>query len=120
MRTASALLFLTALTTATAHATPVRPAGDGEVYVWASGVRVRSCADTTSRCPAYPGVRLSRQWVRYYCQLQGGTVTDGRYQNNWWVEVIAGRYVGWVNAVYVRGGGNNQPVPGVPGPENCV
>ncbi|MEV7991495.1 hypothetical protein AB0O67_06140 [Streptomyces sp. NPDC086077] len=52
-------------------------------------------------------------YVTAYCQNTGDTVKDGPYENNYWVQVDAGRPRGWISAVYVRGGGNYNPIPGV-------
>ena len=48
-----------------------------------------------------------------FCQRQSTEVVDGHYRNNWWVQVNAGGPIGWISAVYVRGGDNDQPVPGL-------
>ncbi|MBN0048403.1 hypothetical protein JS756_30735 [Streptomyces actuosus] len=65
-------------------------------------------------------VRLGRECVAACCQALGDRVVDGPYENAYWVEIAAHGQVGWISAVYVRGGADNQPVPGVPGPASCV
>ncbi|MEE1927527.1 SH3 domain-containing protein [Streptomyces sp. TRM 70351] len=85
-------------------------------HIWATDVRVRNCQSTS--CDLATQERLSRVTVKAYCQLDAGErgrVTDGRYTNTYWVQVITpGKRLGWVSAVYVSGGSNNGPVPGVP------
>jgi hypothetical protein len=91
-----------------AHAT----AGTTGVYIWATGVNMRTCASTS--CPDYGShMRLSRIHVDAHCQRRGDAVRDGAYANDWWVQVDAGGPRGWVSAVYVSGGGNWEPIPGV-------
>jgi hypothetical protein len=81
------------------------------VYVWATGVNMRSC--NSFECPPYDRVKVSRMKVTAYCQNEGDTVRDGDYVNNWWVQVDAGGPRGWISAVYVSGGDNWGPIPGV-------
>ncbi|MFJ4468063.1 hypothetical protein ACIP2X_11395 [Streptomyces sp. NPDC089424] len=81
------------------------------VYVWGTDVNMRSCASFD--CPPYSGIKVSRMNVTAYCQSTGDTVKDGPYENNYWVAVDAGGPRGWISAVYVRGGGNYEPIPGV-------
>ncbi|MFD4740397.1 toll/interleukin-1 receptor domain-containing protein [Streptomyces virginiae] len=53
----------------------------------------------------------------FLCQRQGSAHTYGRYHNNWWARVVlreANMGGGWVNAVYLSGGDNDKPVPGLP------
>ncbi|MFG2867407.1 TIR domain-containing protein [Streptomyces sp. NPDC048338] len=53
----------------------------------------------------------------FLCQRQGSAHTYGAYHNNWWARVVlreANGDGGWVNAVYLSGGDNDQPVPGLP------
>lgn len=58
-------------------------------------------------------------WV--VCQEWGQTVHEGQWYNSWWAWTLrdkgTGSYGdgwGWVNAVNVKGGENNQAYPGVP------
>ncbi|MFF8828482.1 SH3 domain-containing protein [Streptomyces sp. NPDC015131] len=80
------------------------------VFVWATGVNLRTCPSTGCAAHAW---KLSTVEVEAHCQRRGGTVRDGAYANDWWVQVDAGGPVGWVSAVYVSGGGNWEPIPGV-------
>ncbi|MGW1541922.1 hypothetical protein ACWCPM_17110 [Streptomyces sp. NPDC002309] len=82
-----------------------------QVYVWATGVNMRGCAEFS--CPPYSGIKVGRMYVTAYCQSTGDTVKDGPYENNYWVQVDAGGPRGWISAVYVRGGSNYAPIPGV-------
>ncbi|WP_018565738.1 hypothetical protein [Streptomyces sp. PsTaAH-124] len=94
-------------------------ASGNDVYVWATGVNLRPCPRVSTTCRP-TGVRLGREYAAAYCQAVGDRVVDGPYENTYWVQVAAHGQVGWISAVYVRGGDNNQPVPGVPGPDSCV
>ncbi|MFJ2263675.1 hypothetical protein ACIOKD_36185 [Streptomyces sp. NPDC087844] len=98
---------LSLLTTVPAHAEPETT----QVYVWATNVHMRSCAGY--ECEPYDRVRISRMHVTAYCQNQGDVVRGSGHVNDWWVHVDAGGPRGWISAVYVRGGGDMQPVPGV-------
>ncbi|WP_051836161.1 hypothetical protein [Streptomyces sp. NRRL WC-3742] len=90
-----------------------------EAYVWASDVNLRPCPQLSDACRP-TGVRLGREYVSAYCQALGDRVVDGTYANAYWVEVAAHGQVGWISAVYVRGGDNDRPAPGIPGPDSCV
>ncbi|MFF7974221.1 hypothetical protein [Streptomyces sp. NPDC007905] len=59
--------------------------------------------------------RLTDVDVYAYCQRWGDRVADGPSYNHYWAEIVSpqGR-LGWVSAVYVGGGSNDGPVPGVP------
>ncbi|MGW7195683.1 hypothetical protein [Streptomyces chryseus] len=81
------------------------------VYVWATGVNMRACP--SFECAPYSGIKVSRMNVTAYCQNTGDTVRDGQYVNNYWVQVDAGGPRGWISAVYVSGGDNWGPIPGV-------
>ncbi len=74
-------------------------------------MNMRSCSFFS--CPPYDRVKISKMYVTAYCQNEGDVVTDGSYRNNWWVQVEAGGPRGWISAVYVRGGNNMAPIPGV-------
>ncbi|MFK0236982.1 toll/interleukin-1 receptor domain-containing protein [Streptomyces vinaceus] len=53
----------------------------------------------------------------FLCQRQGPAHTYGVYHNDWWARVVlreANGEGGWVSAVYLSGGDNDQPVPGLP------
>ncbi|MFE9449932.1 hypothetical protein [Streptomyces sp. NPDC006739] len=88
-------------------------ASSNTVHIWASQVRVRQCASTT--CDVATTERLSNVDVYAYCQRWGDRVSDGSYYNHYWVEIVSPQgWLGWVSAVYVSGGSNDGPVPGVP------
>ncbi|MBP2368486.1 hypothetical protein [Pseudonocardia parietis] len=47
-------------------------------------------------------------------QCAGGSVTEGNAVNFWWVKISASTHRdGWVSAVRVLEGGNNEPIAGV-------
>ncbi|WP_051836160.1 hypothetical protein [Streptomyces sp. NRRL WC-3742] len=83
------------------------------VHVWASQVRVRDCLAVTCRLATQE--QVSNTNVQAFCQRWGGAVTDGPYYNHYWVEIITPQHtLGWISAVYVSGGSNDGPIPGVP------
>jgi hypothetical protein len=47
-------------------------------------------------------------------QCGGSAVTEGSSRNYWWVKIKEGAVEGWVSAVRIKEGGNDEPVPGVP------
>lgn len=54
----------------------------------------------------------------YACQVATDKVGSYRvdsYRNHWWALTLSddGKTWGWVNAVYFKAGGNDQPVPGL-------
>ncbi|TDB95017.1 hypothetical protein E1267_42315 [Nonomuraea longispora] len=50
----------------------------------------------------------------YLCEKVGARYTLGRYQNFWWAATMADNNKwGYVNEVYFRGGGNNEPDAGL-------
>ena len=93
---------------------------ESSVYVWATNVNVRVCPETSSACPPISGAQIGRRWVTAFCQTTGSEVVDGPYRNNWWVQVNAGGPIGWISAVYVRGGNNDEPIPSVPLESFCA
>lgn len=52
----------------------------------------------------------------FYCQNVGFEYTASGYHNNWWLltDDDSHHSMVWVNAVHVSGGGNDEPIPGVP------
>jgi hypothetical protein len=52
-------------------------------------------------------------WI--ICQASGATVHSGQYHNRWWGYTEANDHkMGWVNAVWARGGDNDEGFSGVP------
>lgn len=47
-------------------------------------------------------------------QCTGQDVVEGDDRNFWWVRMDTGTRTGWVSAVRIKEGGNDEPVPGVP------
>ncbi|MFJ8042159.1 hypothetical protein ACIRBX_16815 [Kitasatospora sp. NPDC096147] len=52
----------------------------------------------------------------FYCQAMGTRMSDGPYYNKWYAKTDddSGNKGVWVNAIYISGGGNDEPVPGLP------
>ena len=50
-----------------------------------------------------------------YCQSSGAEYTHNGFRNHWWAwtESAQGMF-GWVSAVDLSGGANDQPEPGLP------
>ncbi|MEW2304685.1 hypothetical protein AB0958_32800 [Streptomyces sp. NPDC006655] len=106
------LLGITALFGLTAAPAQAAPA-TSTVHIWAGQVHVRQCASTT--CDLATSELLTNVNVQAYCQRWGDNVSDGAYHNHYWVEIVSPQgWLGWVSAVYVSGGSNDGPVPGVP------
>ena len=54
-------------------------------------------------------------------QCKGAYYEEGNQSNVWWVEIDLGNGVGgWVHAVRISEGGDDQPIPGVPHPDVVV
>ena len=47
-------------------------------------------------------------------QCVGDRVTEGDDTNTWWVKIKAGNRQGWVSAVRITIGGNDEPIRDVP------
>jgi hypothetical protein len=47
-------------------------------------------------------------------QCVGDRVTEGNNTNTWWVKIKAGDKQGWVSAIRIGIGGNNEPIKNVP------
>ncbi|MEW1550653.1 hypothetical protein [Streptomyces tsukubensis] len=108
---AAAAASVTAMTLASAAPAPAAPRTT-PVYVWASDVNMRTCSSVS--CPKLGDhIRITRMTVNAHCQERGDTVRDGPYVNDWWLKVEAGGPVGWISGVFVRGGNNWEPIPGV-------
>ncbi|MEU9134083.1 hypothetical protein AB0D08_39460 [Kitasatospora sp. NPDC048540] len=52
----------------------------------------------------------------FYCQARGTEMSDGQYHNFWYAKTDddSGNKGVWVNVIYLSGGGNDEPVPGLP------
>ncbi|MFI6446917.1 hypothetical protein [Kitasatospora sp. NPDC050543] len=52
----------------------------------------------------------------FYCQAVGTERVDGPYRNKWYAKTDddSGNRGVWVNVIYLSGGGNDEPVPGLP------
>jgi hypothetical protein len=46
-------------------------------------------------------------------QCGGSDVKEGNDFNYWWVKITTSHGDGWVSAVRIATGGNNEPIPGV-------
>jgi hypothetical protein len=105
--TAASGALLSIAGTAPAEAAPQTT----RAYVWATDVNMRSCPSFS--CPPYGRVKVSTMYVDAYCQNRGDLVQSSGYRNDWWVQVDAGGPRGWISAVFVRGGSDMSPIPGV-------
>jgi hypothetical protein len=87
--------------------------GTMNAYVWASDVRVHTGPHLWNTVIGECGP----SWVHADCQLQGDEVVYGAYRNNWWVfaETHVGNfYNGYISGVFIPGGSNDSPLPGIP------
>jgi hypothetical protein len=87
--------------------------GTMNAYVWASGVRVRTHPSLSATAIGECGP----SWVHVDCQTPGDEVVDGSYRNNWWVFAeshVGNFYNGYISAVFIAGGSNDAPLPGIP------
>lgn len=52
----------------------------------------------------------------FYCQTEGRSYSDNGYSNDWWLKTDddSGNSNVWVNAVYISGGDDYEPISGVP------
>ncbi|KAA6212259.1 hypothetical protein CP973_22740 [Streptomyces albofaciens JCM 4342] len=103
---------LTAVPTAQAAAPAVLGTRDVTAYVWAGKVNVRWGPNVWQ--PALGQVGPGNVSAR--CQTPGDQVTYGRYTNYWWalITIPGSGEMGYISDVFIRGGNNNEPVPGVP------
>ena len=87
------------------------------VHVWQDGVRVRKGASSMSIPSNIIGEIDEGDYVAIK-QCAGGQVnldqSEGGYKNFWWVQLDTPVGRGWVTAVYVKGGKNQERVPHVP------
>ncbi|MGH3415068.1 MAG: serine/threonine-protein kinase [Actinocrinis sp.] len=52
---------------------------------------------------------------RFYCQSSGAEYSNNAFRNHWWAWTRSDQGDwGWVNAVYLAGGDNDSPEPGLP------
>ncbi|MEV0114460.1 hypothetical protein AB0H77_14585 [Streptomyces sp. NPDC050844] len=77
------------------------------VNVWASDVNTHSGPHTTDPVTGQVGPGT----VDAVCQAPGGSVSYGSYYNYWWAQLDDGS---WVSDVFISGGNNDEPVPGIP------
>ncbi|MCD9145697.1 hypothetical protein [Streptomyces albireticuli] len=72
--------------------------------------------DQTDSCTGRPVGRLNAGTNYFFCQTWGGYYSDGRYYNHYWgmTDDDSGHRRVWVPVVYISGGDNDGPVPGLP------
>lgn len=113
----------TLLAPAAAHAAPARPAAPASGGCTARSDGKFDC-DVWTYAPSYyqnnvaTGGGLHAGVNYFYCQATGSEVHLNSYQNNWWAltDDDNGHKNVWVNVVYLSGGSNDQPEPGL---RNC-
>jgi hypothetical protein len=79
------------------------------VNVWATRVNVHAGPHVTDPVTEHAGTGP----VFARCQAPGGSVSYGEHYNFWWTQLADG---GWISDVFITGGGDDEPLPGVP---NC-
>ena len=82
-----------------------------KVKVYADNVALRRGGST--RGPGNIIKRIGSGEYEALYQCAGQDVSEGGYSNYWWVKIVAGGDQGWVSAVLITGGNDNQPVTGV-------
>jgi hypothetical protein len=83
-----------------------------KVKVWADGVHVRKGVSHLSDPANSIGTINSDEYTAIK-QCAGGQVDEDGYRNFWWVQLDTPVGRGWVSAVYISTGGNQQPIPTV-------
>ena len=84
------------------------------VQIYHSNTRLhlfQDCETNPSEFCSSPD-RISAGTYKAECQLIGEEVQDLGYNNKWWVFIQGPHYTGWVSAIYVSTGNNDQPIPG--------
>jgi len=88
-----------------------------KVKVWRDGVNVRRGVSHRSD-PANDIGKINSGEYNAIKQCAGGQVDlkpeEGGYRNFWWVQLDTPVGRGWVSAVFITTGDNQQPVPDVP------
>ena len=94
-----------------AHTAAATSAAYGKVYknVWHTAPSYYSGLGGRTGGYVYAGRNY------FYCQGVGEEYSALGYHNKWWLytDDDNGHRNVWINAVYVSGGGNDQPIPGV-------
>jgi hypothetical protein len=127
LRQASIALLIAPMIAAAAAPAAQAAAGDsqpcGKPYRH-NGVTVQNCPDwsPSGGVPVYASAMkgtivgyidpAGADW--YLCEKSGAPYELGRYRNYWWAATMADNDKwGYVNEVYFRGGGNDQPDGGL-------
>ncbi|MGW0866195.1 protein kinase domain-containing protein [Streptomyces sp. NPDC002611] len=98
---------------------PTTPAPEAACHAIGGGkynCHVWKTADSHTAAGTKVGV-LNAGTNYFYCQQNlGRRVTEGRWTNVWWAKTDddSGNTDVWVSDVYVKGGDNDAPVPGLP------
>jgi hypothetical protein len=82
-----------------------------KVHVFKPGTNLRRGGATRGPNNVIKVIGIGHYEALY--QSPGQDVKEGDDVNFWWVKIIAGADQGWVSAVRIATGGNNQPIPGV-------
>ena len=83
-----------------------------KVHVFVDGARLRTGGSTRGPDNVIKKIDSGRYEALYQCT--GQDVTEGGHSNHWWVKIVAGHDQGWVSAVLVAGGDDNEPIRDVP------
>jgi hypothetical protein len=82
-----------------------------KVHVFKPGTNLRKGGVTRDPNNVIKVIGAGHYEALYQCP--GQDVKEGDDVNFWWVKIVAGNDQGWVSAVRIATGGNNQPIPGV-------
>ena len=82
-----------------------------KVNVFKNGTNLRRGGSTRGPDNVISVINAGNFEALYQCA--GQDVTEGSNFNFWWVKIVVGSQQGWVSAVRIATGGNNDPIPGV-------
>ena len=79
-----------------------------KVHVFNSGTNLRRGGSTRGPNNVIKKINSGEYEALYQCA--GQDVTENGFSNHWWVKIVAGADQGWVSAVLISGGRNNEPI----------
>jgi hypothetical protein len=82
-----------------------------KVHVYAENTRLRTGGSKRGPDNVIKKIQPGEYEALYQCT--GQDITENGHSNYWWVKIKAGSDEGWVSAVLITQGGENQPIPGV-------
>jgi hypothetical protein len=83
-----------------------------KVHVFNSGTNLRRGGSTRGPNNVIRPINAGHYEALHQCA--GQDVTESGHSNHWWVKIVAGGDQGWVSAVRIAGGDDNEPIKDVP------